>query len=89
MSRIAGLVGCKAGWYVLKETPLPGPWHWSLATTFEEAMRALENYDVIAIDVPLSSYDVDLSNNSIGSNVATNSGPAAPTDTPPTESSVP
>ena len=57
MSRIAGVVGCKSGWYVLRETPLPGPWHWSVEPTFEEAMRKLENYDVIAIDVPLSSYE--------------------------------
>lgn len=58
MSRIAGVVGCKAGWYVLRESPLPGPWHWSLESTFESAMQALANYDVIAIDIPLSIGEV-------------------------------
>lgn len=54
MSRIAGIVGCKAGWYVLRESPLPGPWHWFVAPTFEKAMQRLDGYDVVAIDVPLS-----------------------------------
>ena len=54
MSRLAGIVGCKAGWYVLRETPLPGPWHWFLAPTFEKAMQRLDSYDVVAVDVPLS-----------------------------------
>ena len=47
---------------MLQERPLPGPWHWSLESTFEEAMQKLEDYDAIAIDVPLSSCDADLSN---------------------------
>jgi len=54
MSRIAGIVGCKAGWYVIRETPLPGPWHWFVAPTFEKAMQRLDSYDVVAVDVPLS-----------------------------------
>ena len=61
MSRIAGVVSCKAGWYVLRETPLPGPWHWSVEPTFDDAMQKLENYDVIAIDVPLSGYESESS----------------------------
>ena len=28
MSRIAAIVGSKAGWFVLRETTLPGPWSW-------------------------------------------------------------
>ena len=54
MSRIAGIVGCKAGWYVLRESPLPGPWNWFVAPTFEKAMHRLDGYDVVAVDVPLS-----------------------------------
>ena len=54
MSRIAGIVGCKSGWYVLRESPLPGPWNWFVAPTFEKAMQRLDGYDVIAVDVPLS-----------------------------------
>ena len=61
MSRIAAVVGCKEGWYVLRETPLPGPWHWFVATSFERAMERLESYDVVAVDVPLSGYDADVS----------------------------
>ena len=59
MSRIAAVVGCKEGWYVLRESPLPGPWNWTVARSFEEAMRRLDNYDVIALDVPLSGYEPD------------------------------
>ncbi len=54
MSRIAAVVGAKAGWFVLRETPLPGPWSWFVAETFEGAMQRLENYEVIAVDAPLS-----------------------------------
>lgn len=54
MSRIAAVVGSRAGWFVLRETPLPGPWSWFVAGTFDEAMRRLENYEVIAVDAPLS-----------------------------------
>ena len=57
MSRIAGVAGCKAGWYVLRETTLPGPWHWSVEPTFEKAMEKLENYDVVAVDIPLSGFE--------------------------------
>ena len=54
MSRLAAVVGSKAGWFVLRETPLPGPWSWFVTATFEEAMERLENYDVVAVDAPLS-----------------------------------
>ena len=54
MSRLAAVVGSKAGWFVLRETPLPGPWSWFVAGTFEEAMQRLENYEVVAVDAPLS-----------------------------------
>ena len=54
MSRIAAVVGSKAGWFVLRETPLPGPWSWFVAQTFEEAMGRLEGYEVITVDAPLS-----------------------------------
>jgi predicted RNase H-like nuclease len=54
VSRIAAIAGCKAGWFVLRETPLPGPWHWFIAPTFEEAMERLDSYEVVAVDVPLS-----------------------------------
>ena len=64
MSRIAAVVGCKEGWYVLRETPLPGPWHWFIASSFEKAMERLESYDVVALDVPLSVFEVKTSNGS-------------------------
>ena len=54
MSRIAAVVGSKAGWFVLKETPLPGPWSWFVAESFDEVMERLENYEVVAVDAPLS-----------------------------------
>lgn len=57
MSRLAAVVGVKAGWFVLRETPLPGPWSWFVAPTFEAAMRRLENYEVIAVDAPLSTIE--------------------------------
>ena len=54
MSRIAAVVGSRAGWFALRETPLPGPWSWFVTETFEEAMRRLEDYEVVAVDAPLS-----------------------------------
>ncbi len=54
MSRIAAVVGSKAGWFVLRETPLPGPWSWFVTQTFEEAMRRLDGYEVVTVDAPLS-----------------------------------
>ena len=54
MSRLAAVVGVKAGWLVLRETPLPGPWSWFVAPTFEQAMQRLEHYEVVAVDAPLS-----------------------------------
>jgi predicted RNase H-like nuclease len=54
MSRIASVVGSKAGWFVLRETPLPGPWSWFVTETFDEAMRRLEGYEVVTVDAPLS-----------------------------------
>ena len=58
MSRLAAVVGSKAGWFVLRETPLPGPWSWFVAETFDEAMQRLEKYEVVAVDAPLSLADV-------------------------------
>ena len=60
MSRIAGIVGCKTGWYVLRESPLPGPWNWFVAPTFEKAMQRLDGYDVVAVDVPLSASETQV-----------------------------
>jgi len=60
VSRIAGIVGCKAGWFVLRESPLPGPWHWFIAPTFVEAMDRLESYDVVAVDIPLSMSEAEI-----------------------------
>lgn len=54
MSRLAAVVGVKAGWYVLRETPLPGPWNWAIAGTFDEALRSLDGYEVVAVYAPLS-----------------------------------
>jgi predicted RNase H-like nuclease len=54
MSRIASVVGSRAGWFVLRETPLPGPWSWFVTENFEAAMQRLEGYEVIAVDAPLS-----------------------------------
>jgi predicted RNase H-like nuclease len=58
MSRIAAAVGSKAGWFVLRETPLPGPWSWFVTKTFEDAMQRLEDYEVVAVDVPLSLAEI-------------------------------
>ena len=58
MSRLAAVVGSRAGWFVLQETPLPGPWSWFVAETFDEAMQRLEKYEVVAVDVPLSLAEV-------------------------------
>ena len=57
MSRIAAVLACRRGWYVLRETPLPGPWNWFVAAGFEETMRRLDGYDVVALDIPLSAYE--------------------------------
>ena len=59
MSRIAAVVGSKAGWFVLRETPLPGPWSWFVTQSFDEAMRRLEGYEVVAVDAPLSRGEHD------------------------------
>jgi predicted RNase H-like nuclease len=58
MSRLAAVVGSKSGWFVLRETPLPGPWSWFVAGTFDEAMQHLERYEVVAVDVPLSMAEL-------------------------------
>lgn len=54
MSRIAAVLGSKAGWFVLRETPLPGPWSWFVTETFEEAMQRLGDHEVITVDAALS-----------------------------------
>ena len=53
MSRIAAIVGSKAGWFVLRETTLPGPWSWFVTETFEEAMQRLDGCEVVTVDAPL------------------------------------
>jgi len=58
MSRLAAVVGSKAGWFVVRETPLPGPWSWFTAPTFDDVMARLDGYDVVAVDVPLSSIEL-------------------------------
>ena len=59
MSRIAAVVGSKAGWFVLRETPLPGPWSWFVTETFEEAMQRLERHQVVTVDAPLCLAELD------------------------------
>ena len=60
MSRIAAVVGSRAGWFVLRETPLPGPWSWFVTQSFAEAMQRLEGYEVVAVDIPLSRGEQDV-----------------------------
>jgi len=55
--RIAGIDGCKAGWFVVCETPLPGPWKWFVAANFDEVARKLSDYDAIGIDMPVGIPD--------------------------------
>ncbi len=51
--RIAGIDGCKAGWLVVCETPLPGPWTWFVAPNFDEVARRLRDFDAVGVDMPL------------------------------------
>jgi predicted RNase H-like nuclease len=55
--RIAGIDGCKAGWLVVCETPLPGPWSWFIADRFERVRERLHDYDAIGIDMPVGIPD--------------------------------
>ncbi|MEE4161511.1 MAG: DUF429 domain-containing protein, partial [Woeseiaceae bacterium] len=57
MPRIAGIDGCKAGWLVVCETPLPGPWSWFVADRFERVRERLHDYDAIGIDMPVGIPD--------------------------------
>ena len=66
MSRIAAVVGSRSGWLVLRETPLPGPWSWFVAGTFDEAMQRLESYEVVAVDLPLSIIELPDARNDAG-----------------------
>jgi predicted RNase H-like nuclease len=59
MSRIAAVLGSKAGWFVLRETPLPGPWSWFVTDTFEEAMQRLEGHEVVTVAAPLCLPEMD------------------------------
>jgi len=58
MSRLAAVVGTRSGWFVLRETPLPGPWSWFAAATFDDVMARIDGYEVVAVDVPLSSMEL-------------------------------
>jgi len=58
MSRLAAVVGTRSGWFVLRETPLPGPWSWFAAATFDAVMARIDGYQVVAVDVPLSSVEL-------------------------------
>ncbi len=55
--RIAGIDGCKAGWIVVCETPLPGPWSWFVSTDFNEVAERLDGFDAIGIDMPVGIPD--------------------------------
>ena len=55
--RIAGIDGCKAGWFVVCETPLPGPWSWFVAPNFDEVARRLRDFDAVGIDMPVGIPD--------------------------------
>ncbi len=57
MPRIAGIDGCRAGWLVVCETPLPGPWSWFVAPTFEAAWQRLKDFDAIGVDMPVGIPD--------------------------------
>jgi predicted RNase H-like nuclease len=57
MPRIAGIDGCRAGWLVVCETPLPGPWSWFVASRFESVRERLANFDAIGIDIPVGIPD--------------------------------
>ena len=55
--RIAGIDGCKAGWLVVCETPLPGPWNWFVASSFDEVAHKLRDFDAVGIDMPVGIPD--------------------------------
>jgi predicted RNase H-like nuclease len=57
MPRIAGIDGCRAGWLVICETPLPGPWHAFVAPNFEQAWRRLREFDAVGVDMPVGIPD--------------------------------
>ncbi len=55
--RIAGIDGCKAGWFVVCETPLPGPWDWFVAPDFDVVTKRLHDFDAVGIDMPVGIPD--------------------------------
>lgn len=57
MPRIAGIDGCRGGWLVVCETPLPGPWSWFVAPNFETVWRRLKDFDAIGVDMPVGIPD--------------------------------
>lgn len=57
MPRIAGIDGCRAGWLVVCETPLPGPWNAFVAPNFESAWRHLREFDAVGVDMPVGIPD--------------------------------
>jgi predicted RNase H-like nuclease len=57
MPRIAGIDGCRGGWLVVCETPLPGPWSWFVAPNFEAVWRQLRDFDAVGVDMPVGIPD--------------------------------
>ncbi len=57
MPRIAGIDGCRGGWLVICETPLPGPWTWFVEPHFEAVADRLHEFDAIGVDMPVGVPD--------------------------------
>ena len=57
MPRIAGIDGCRGGWLVVCETPLPGPWSWFVADRFETVRERLADFAAVGIDMPVGIPD--------------------------------
>ena len=57
MPRIAGIDGCRGGWLVVCETPLPGPWSWLVAPNYDAVWRRLKSFDAVGVDMPICIPD--------------------------------
>src|SRR5713226_131348 len=57
MPNIAGINGCKAGWFCIFEELPSGQLASKTFTTIEELAKHIEQLDVVAIDVPIGLTD--------------------------------
>lgn len=55
--KLAGIDGCKLGWFIVTQTGQPSAIQWCVAPNFETTLSRLSASDVIAVDIPIGLPD--------------------------------